>query len=63
MKERKLPKLTKTQILLGELYPYLLQLRDSEQHGPAGELDIFFKGFRIKWENKNPVENHSTGLL
>ena len=51
MKKRVLPVIPKTQILLGQIYPELLKLRDSELHGNAGTLDLFYKGFRILWTN------------
>ena len=54
MKRRVLKKLTHTEILLGRLYPKLVELRDSEFHGNLGELDIKFRGFRITWDNSLP---------
>ncbi len=52
MKRRELKKKTSTEILLGRIYPQLIQLRDSELHGNMGELDMLYKGFRIVWEGE-----------
>ena len=56
MKTRELKRPTNTEILLGRIYPHLIQLRDSELHGNMGELDILYKGFRIIWESPIGIE-------
>lgn len=56
MKPRELPKVTRTALLLGELYPHLLQLKDTEEHGVRGQLEIVYKGFLIKYVGELPKE-------
>lgn len=56
MKKRTLPQISRTQILLGEVYPQLVKLRDSEEHGPHGKFDLVYKGFHIQWVGELPED-------
>ena len=58
MKRRKLPVIDSTHILLGKLYPKLVELKNSEEHGSHGELNLFYRGFRIIFEGEGVHEVH-----
>ena len=51
--------------MLGELYPQLIRLRDSSDHGVEGQFDIVYKGFHIRWVGELPetliAKNPSNG--
>ena len=54
MQHRILPKLCRTHILLGEIYPKLIELKDSEEHGPRGSLELVYRGIMIKFVGELP---------
>lgn len=56
MKRRELPKITRTQLLLGQLYPQLVALRDSEENGAFGKFDLVYKGFHISFVGELPED-------
>lgn len=57
MQHRILPKLCRTHILLGELYPKLIALRDSRDYGDVGKLELNYKGFKISWSGEElPID-------